>query len=97
MSLEGFRTQVDALAWEKSQLEADLHNLSEFEHLEASVLERERRFKVEIEELSKRAEEIPELEVKLHEALQETEKLKVKLNELRKKQREGEMQQELKK
>ena len=60
-----------------------------------SIRER-KRFKAEIEELSKRVEEIPELEVNLHEALQETEQLKVQLNELRAKQREGEMQQELK-
>ena len=92
MSLEGFRTQVDALDWEKSQLEAEVRNLSEFKHVEASVLERDRGFKAEIEELSKRVKEIPELEVKLNEALQETEQLKVQLNELRAKQREGEMQ-----
>ena len=51
---------------------------------------RERRgFKAEIEELSRRVEEISELEVNLHETLQETEQLEVQLNELRAKQREG--------
>ena len=65
--------------------------------MEASVLERERDSKLKLKScLYKRVEEIPELEVNLHEALQETEQLKVQMNELRAKQREGEMQQELK-
>ena len=48
MSLEGLRTQVDALDWEKSQLEAESCNLSEFEHVEVSVLERERDSKLKL-------------------------------------------------
>ena len=52
-----------------------------------------REFQVEIEELSKRVEEIPELEVKLHEALQGKEQVKVQLNELRAKQTEEGKQQ----
>ena len=43
--------------------------------MEVSVLERERRFKAEIEELSKRVKEIPGLKAKI----QETEQLKVQL------------------
>ena len=95
MSLEGLRTQIDALNWEKRQLETELRKLRESKHVEAAVIEREREFQVEIEELSKRVTEIPELEVKLHEALQEKEQLKVQLNEVRAKQTEEGEQQEL--
>ena len=40
------------------------------------MLEREKRVQNLIEELSERVEEIPLLEVKLHKALQEKEKIK---------------------
>ena len=95
MSLEGLRTQIDALNWEKSQLETESRKLREYKHVEAAVIEREREFQVGIEELSKRVKEIPGLEVKLHEALQEKKQLKVQLIKLRAKQTEKGEQQEL--
>ena len=97
MPLEGLRTQIDALNLEKSQLETELWKLRESKHVEAAVIEREREFQVEIEVLSKRVEEIPELEVKLHEALQEKEQLKVQLDKVRAKQTEEGEQQEFEK
>ena len=75
MAMEGLRTQVDALVWEKTQLETELRKLREAKPEEAAMLQQAREFRLEIEELTRRVEELPRLEMELNGALQKVAQL----------------------
>ena len=76
MAMEGLRTQIEALTWEKGQLETQLRKLKDAKPDEAAAIERERELQQEVQELTKKVEELPGLEMELNEALQKIGRLK---------------------
>ena len=75
MAMEGLRTQIEALTWEKGQLETQLRKLKDAKPDEAAAIERERELQKEVQELTKKVEELPGLEMELNEALQKVGRL----------------------